>query len=366
MVLSCRSDAIRQPFQPGSEHGKLRFRLPSRTIGKMIAGGMNMKIQMVAVLVGALIVVVWGGTGFASGVEPGGFAGSAREAGSAPEVGSDGCKPIVETDSKGIRWVKVGVAAKDSSKAGAVAGGLDVGGSRIGSKGDKGLVTGAFEISQTEITNGQYLLCVAEGACKLHWDDGTCYQRTTGDVFRGPLPESFRSRDQPVVCVSWQDARDFAAWAGGRLPTEAEWECAASGGGRVVKYPWAHGEPSCERAIMLSGQAAGCGTLATWPVCSRPLGNSPDGLCDMAGNVWEWVADQWTPDPGTPVIKGMGDFSIYRVIRGGSWRSGPKDLEIGNRDGETFNLIDFNTGFRIVRDKGGANLSAPASRGGSM
>ena len=70
----------------------------------------------------------------------------------------------------------------------------------------------------------------------------------------------------------------------------------------------------------------------------------------MGGNVWELVADQWGPAPGTPVIQGIGDYSAYRVIRGGSWLSGPKDLEIANRYAVTLDTIDFVTGFRIVRD----------------
>jgi len=273
---------------------------------------MHMNMSMTATLVAALVLV----------------------------VGAAGAASTAEVDKNGIRWVKVGMAPEVADKPGAEA-------VPIGS-GASGRLR--FEMSATEITNGQYLLCVADGACKLHWDDETCHQRTTGDVFRGRLPDSFRLSDQPVVCVSWHDAQAFAKWAGGRLPTEAEWEYAASGGGRAGPYPWAVGDASCERAIMVSGQAGGCGTGATWPVCSRPPGNSPDGLCDMAGNVWEWVADQWAPAPGTPAIQGMGDYSAYRVIRGGSWRSGPKDLEIANRDAVTPDTIDFVTGFRIVRD----------------
>jgi formylglycine-generating enzyme required for sulfatase activity len=123
----------------------------------------------------------------------------------------------------------------------------------------------SFWIDQTEVTNAQYALCVAEGECEesAYADDS----RYNGD-------------DYPVVGVSWYDANDYCTWADARLPTEAEWEYAARGEEGYI-YPWGNDAPTCEFA-----QFYGC-PKDTIPVGSLTDGASWVGAMDMAGNAWE-------------------------------------------------------------------------------
>ncbi|UPT75317.1 MAG: formylglycine-generating enzyme family protein [Elusimicrobiota bacterium] len=200
----------------------------------------------------------------------------------------------------------------------------------------------AFDLARTETTNRQYAACVAAGACEAQ--DPDCL----GPAFRGP--------EQPAVCVSWDMARAFAAWAGGRLPSEAEWEYAARGAGGDGRYAWGDAAPDCSRVVFGdSPEGPGCGRGATWPVCSKPLGNTPQGLCDMGGNVWEWTEDRyhadyrgapadgsaWVSEPATPL----------RSDRGGQWDGDAHNLRVWNRDSEVPAIrAERGTGFRIARD----------------
>ena len=99
--------------------------------------------------------------------------------------------------------------------------------------------------------------------------------------------------DYPVVNVTNDMARTYCSWTGKRLCTEAAWEKAARGTeGR--RYPWGNEPASCDRAVMHDG-GDGCGTGTSYPVGSKPLGASPYGALDMAGNVSEWVKDFYSP-----------------------------------------------------------------------
>ncbi len=115
----------------------------------------------------------------------------------------------------------------------------------------------AFELGRTEVTVGQYRVFVeatghpaplAEGQ-ECVWGEGV-------------------DANRPVVCVNQADARAFAEWAGGRLPSEAEWEYAARSGGLDQTYPWGDEAATCERAVMEDG-LDGCGENSSGPVCSR-------------------------------------------------------------------------------------------------
>ncbi len=165
----------------------------------------------------------------------------------------------------------------------------------------------AFWIDKTEVTNAQYEACVEAGACQAaHCADDS----------------DLNAPQQPVVCVDWFRAETYCKWVGARLPTEAEWEKAARGtDGR--RYPWGNADATCEYAVMDDGSGNGCGAGSyAWPVGSKPAGASPYGALDMAGNVWEWVADWYAEDyyGRSPARNPTGpDSGQYRGLRGGSW-----------------------------------------------
>jgi sulfatase modifying factor 1 len=157
----------------------------------------------------------------------------------------------------------------------------------------------AYEIGKYEVTVGQYRkFCTATG-------------RAMPDA-----PGWGWKENHPIVMVSWQDAADYALWAGGRLPTEAEWEKAARGtDGR--KYSWGNDWDSSKCA-----NSVGTGLNSTQPVGSYPAGASPYGCMDMTGNVWEWCADWYDENyyNNSPSRNPKGPTSgIARVLRGGSW-----------------------------------------------
>jgi len=148
-----------------------------------------------------------------------------------------------------------------------------------------------IELTKTEVTVGQFRACVEAGKCSAPKTSGKCNWGGAG------------KEAHPVNCVDWNQATAFCAWAGGRLPTEQEWEAEASDSGKRL-YPWGNEPESCELTIWSQG-GPGCGQGGTSPVCSKPAGNSVSGLCDMSGNVWEWTSSS---------------EGAARVARGGSWR----------------------------------------------
>lgn len=178
----------------------------------------------------------------------------------------------------------------------------------------------AFWIDQTEVTNAMYSRCVQSGACK---------QPTVTTYTSDPAHSN-----HPVIYVSWVYAKIYCSWAGRRLPTEAEWEKAASWD--PVKnekriYPWGN-DFDCKKGNF---EGPDCdGYAGTAPTGSYPSGVSPYGALDMGGNVWEWVHDAFIEtDPlsgGTqnyyaisPASNPQGvdpSITVYRVMRGGAWK----------------------------------------------
>jgi serine/threonine-protein kinase len=181
----------------------------------------------------------------------------------------------------------------------------------------------AFWIDQVEVTNGMYNLCVQAGSC-----------RTPVKINSDNRPEYFGNpefQDYPVVNVTWYDANAYCLWAERRLPTEAEWEYAARGSDKR-NFPWGDEPPNQynSNSINIVGDTSRVG--------SYPEGMSPFGALDMAGNVWEWVADRYRPDyyakspaenPTGPADEDV--FTNLRVMRGGSFQEDWTILRLSNR-----------------------------------
>ncbi len=149
----------------------------------------------------------------------------------------------------------------------------------------------ALEFNLSEVTVAQYAACLGAGACTA---PDTGEQCTWG---RDPARPG-----HPVNCVDAAQAEAFCAWAGGRLPSEAEWYAEASAGGSR-SYPWGDEAATCARAIFAPA-GLGCGRGTPWPACSATQGQSVSGVCDLGGNVEEW----------TSTAEGA-----QRIGRGGSW-----------------------------------------------
>jgi len=237
----------------------------------------------------------------------------------------------------------------------------------------------AFAIDAHEVTNARYrrFLEAVERDGDAAWrhpeqpegkDHTPRYWREYNPLMKSPgylklVPvdhETFTADDKPVVGVDWFDAWAYAAWAGKRLPTEAEWELAARGaGGR--RWPWGNewhwgycniGGEKKGLDISTRGEEKD-GYIYAAPVGSYPEGNSRWGVCDMAGNVAEWCADwyreDWYSQGETKDPRGPTD-GAHRVVRGGSSQRGANGVRCAKRASYEPEFRNFTLGFRCAKD----------------
>jgi formylglycine-generating enzyme required for sulfatase activity len=213
----------------------------------------------------------------------------------------------------------------------------------------------AYWMDQLEVTNAMYQSCVSAGACTLPQNFGTARK---ADYFYNP-----EFKDYPVVYVTWGQAKAYCEWADRRLPTEAEWERAARGDD-MRTFPWGEDKPDYRFANfnML--------VTDTSRVGSYPMGASPFGVLDMAGNVAEWTNDFYSHSfyaSAVEMLNPTGPASSsnwMRVVRGGSLGDAEINIRVSKRSsvrGSVLNAIhgsdaylgDFSPriGFRCAQDE---------------
>ena len=209
------------------------------------------------------------------------------------------------------------------------AGTLHMGGYDIHTEDDElpahDVILNEFWIDQFELTNGMYGLCVEAGICNPPQKP---YSNQRPEYFGNPEFQNY-----PVTTVTWTDAQTYCTWAGRRLPTEAEWERAARGDD-MRTYPWGEEPPTALYANYNNF------IRDTSRVGSYPLGASPFGAMDMAGNVAEWVQDFYRADyyqnspSANPTGPEQAKRLILRVIRGGTYQDVWVNIRVANRGSE--------------------------------
>ena len=201
-----------------------------------------------------------------------------------------------------------------------------------------------FWIDSTEVTYARYWRCEEAGGCER-----------PPEVSVYPAWDHYDKEEyghHPIWKVTWAHADAYCAWAGGSLPTEAEWEYAARGP-EGFTYPWGNTEPDCGKANYEAGTGGCVGDSK--PVGSYPAGASWCGAQDMAGNADEWLADWYAADyyATSPAMNPTGPSSgTRRVVRGGGEMSSLVILRGYTRQALPFDYQGPATGFRCAKDAG--------------
>ncbi len=258
-----------------------------------------------------------------------------RAAAAAQRIGS------LARERGALRWVPVpGGSYEMGSEAGDLA-------AAVNERPRHTVSIAPLEVLHSEVTVRAYEACVKAGRCTPPAESmPACNWAQEG---RG---------DHPVNCVTWEQAAAFCASADGRLPSEAEWEYVARAAGGARPFPWGAERPDCQRAVMSEGgtESAGCGALRTWPVCSKSAGDLRLGgarVCDLAGNVTEWVSDCWHRTYDGALADGApwttSCVGVVRATRGGSLYSPAADLRATGRSADFPGAGYDYVGFRCVR-----------------
>ncbi|MEW5940665.1 MAG: formylglycine-generating enzyme family protein [Chloroflexota bacterium] len=189
----------------------------------------------------------------------------------------------------------------------------------------------SYYMDAYEVANALYKACAEAGVCDPP-------EHT--DRFDNP-----KYANHPVIWVDWHMAKTYCEWRGAQLPTEAQWEKAARGtDGRT--YPWGE-RIDCEKANYFD-----CNKVDTAPVGSYESGKSPYGIYDLAGNVWEWVADWYSTTyyQVSPLENPLGPGSgQFRVQRGGAWNRDGYNVRSAYRYASDPALSSDVAGFRCSR-----------------
>ena len=199
-----------------------------------------------------------------------------------------------------------------------------------------------FFIDTFEVTNGRYLEFVKGSGHRVPQNS----KNPTRNLWQGDaITDSLA--DRPVINVDWFDAEAYCAWAGKRLPTEAEWEKAAKGTADR-RFPWGNVEPTVKH---LNFNQRWIGEKTLMPVGSYEAGKSPFGAYDMAGNVWEWVNDWYDARyyEKSPAKNPKGpDIGTKKVIRGAGWQNETPTVRIFTRVDSDPTIRNESTGFRCA------------------
>ena len=206
----------------------------------------------------------------------------------------------------------------------------------------------AFAADQAEVKRSAYADCVEAGVCEAPASPCAILSEEEASL--------------PAACIRWGDARDYCAWRGGRLPTEAEWERAARGEDGAI-WPWGEVPPTCNDAnFRFASSYCEVGVVA---VGSYPDRATASGLLDTSGNVWEWVEDWYDAgyyrdgpevDPPGPeacrdLPEGEPGECRYKVMRGGAFNTAEQTTRGTARSFADPEVQDVNLGFRCAYDR---------------